>query len=125
LQPVAAKAHTGAAPRAELALLQLCQPVSCISEANDALRSVLAQLPPTSNQLSIVYESQQRQQQIGVDGFGFEPAWMEQRLSQHLAFWKGAAPPERAPDEELWKCDACQHHRVCSNAELLDPAYEW
>jgi hypothetical protein len=108
-------------------MLQLRHPVTCISEANGALRSILALLPPTSERLSIVYELQRTQQQIGVDEFRFEPAWMEQRLQQHLAFWRGAAPPQRVPEEEAWKCGACQHQRVCSNvcAELLDPEYEW
>jgi hypothetical protein len=111
----------------QLALMQLAQQVSCIDDAMVALQDILSQLPPTSSDLSIVYEHQHTQKHIGTDAFKYEAAWMEQTLQQQLAFWKGASAPERVMEEEQWKCKNCQHQKICSNvcAELLDPDFDW
>ena len=45
--------------------------------------------------------------------FVWDEAWMQDRLTQHLAFWSGDAPPTLVQPAEAIKCRSCMFQAQC------------
>ena len=45
--------------------------------------------------------------------FLWDEAWMQDRLTWHLAFWSGEAPPALVQPAEAIKCHSCMFQTQC------------
>jgi hypothetical protein len=50
--------------------------------------------------------------------FVWDEAWMQDRLTEHLAFWSGNAPPTLVQPAEAIKCRSCIFQAQCPGGML-------
>lgn len=46
-----------------------------------------------------------------------DPAWLQYRLAEHLAFWEGRSAPHLVSAKDKWKCRHCFFQQPCEQAQ--------
>jgi hypothetical protein len=95
-----------------------------VSEIGEQAFSLAKQLPPVSEEFTIIYEHQESKSRIGEHHFRLNRPRFSRELGFILEYWRGEREAIPVGEKNRWKCRFCEHVSICPVWTAEEPPEE-